>query len=57
MQFLGKKIDKYFKEKSILFYVANTFTVYPNELLRDIYNNFGASDCLYINYVETDAWG
>ena len=53
---LQKKIS-YFKDKSILFYVSNTFAVYPNSILRDVYNNFGAGGFLVVNYAVNEAWG
>ena len=56
-ELLGKKVNSYFKEKSILFYVSNTFAVCPNTLLRDVYNNYGTSDFLNINYADNEAWG
>ena len=53
---LQKKVP-YFKDKSILFYVSNTFAIYPNALLRDVYNNFGAGGFLVVNYAVNEAWG
>ena len=53
---LQKKIS-YFKDKSILFYVSNTFAVYPNSVLRDVYNNFGSGGFLNVNYAVNEAWG
>ena len=53
---LQKKVE-YFKGKSILFYVANEFAVYPNAILRDIFENFGSGGYLTVNYSPNEAWG
>ena len=53
---LQKKLD-YFKDKSFLFYVCNQFAVYPNAIVRDIYNNFGSGGYLTVNYSLNEAWG
>ena len=53
---LQKKLP-YFKDKYFLFYVSNQFAVYPNAILRDIYNNFGSGGYLTVNYALNEAWG
>ena len=54
---LQKKIPYFKEQKSILFYVSNTFAVYPNSFVRDIYNNFGSGGYLTVNYALNEAWG
>ena len=47
--------------KPINFYVNQTFPVYPNALLRDIYENFGTKEgsdkTLTLHYSSIEAWG
>ncbi len=55
--FLQKKFDYFKTEKTFLFYISNTFAVYPNALVRDIYNSFGSGGSLTIYYAINEAWG
>ena len=57
LAYLKKKIPYFTTKKTFLFYVSNTFAVYPNALLRDIYNNFGSGGQLTVNYAINEAWG
>jgi hypothetical protein len=52
-----KKKFPYFKENSILFYLSQTFAVYPNAYLKDVYTNFGSGGVLTVTYVINEAWG
>ena len=54
---LAKRYDYFKNQKSFLFYVANTFAVYPNARLRDIYENFGSGGVLIVNYALNELWG
>ena len=54
---LKKKIEYFRSQKSFLFYVSNTFAVYPNACVRDIYENFGSGGALTVNYSVNEAWG
>ena len=43
------------------FYVNQTFPVFPNAILRDIYDNFGSKEggekTLTLHYSSIEAWG
>ena len=54
---LKKKIEYFRTQKTFLFYVSNTFAVYPSACIRDIYENFGSGGALTINYSVNEAWG
>ena len=54
---LKKKIPYFKTQKTFLFYVSNTFAVYPSASIRDIYENFGSGGALTINYAVNEAWG
>ena len=54
---LVKRYDFFKQQSNIYFYVSNTFAVYPNARLRDIYENFGAGGVLTVNYGIGELWG
>ena len=64
MKFLNyyEKISTLLKKKnSFYFYVNQVFPVYPNAILRDIYENFGSKEgndkLLTLHYSSIEAWG
>ena len=58
-ELLKKKFEAF--RKPINFYVNQTFVVFPNAVLRDIYENFGTKEgndkSLTVHYTPTEAWG
>ena len=58
-EILKKKFEAF--RKPINFYVNQTFPVFPNALLRDIYENFGSKEgsekALTLHYSSIEAWG
>ena len=58
---LKKNFEAFRKKNNFNFYVNQTFAVYPNALLRDIYENFGTKEgsekTLTVHYSSIEAWG
>ena len=58
-ELLKKKFKAF--EGPINFYASQTFPVYPNAYLRDIYENFGTKEGndkgLTLHYSKIEAWG
>ena len=50
-----------FREKNFNFYANQSFVVFPNAFLRDIYENFGNKEgkekTLSLHYSSIEAWG
>ena len=59
LELLRKNFEAF--RKPINFYVNQTFPVFPNALLRDIYENFGSKEgsekALTLHYSSIEAWG
>ena len=57
---LGKKFPA-FKKQNYFFYANQSFVVFPNAFLRDIYENFGSKEgtekTLSLHYSAIEAWG
>ena len=56
---LKKKFETF--RKPMYFYVSQTFVVFPNALLRDIFEHFGTKEgqdrLLNVHYSSIPAWG
>ena len=56
-----KKNFEPFRKKTFYFYANQTFVIYPNAFLRDIYDNFGNKESqdktLSLHYSSIEAWG
>ena len=61
LELLRKNFDAFKKKNSFYFYVNQVFPVYPNAILRDIYENFGSKEgndkLLTLHYSSIEAWG
>ncbi|KAJ0264010.1 Ubiquitin-like protein ATG12B [Hirschfeldia incana] len=53
IDFLGKQLHS----DSVFVYVNSAFSPNPDELVIDLFNNFGIGGKLVVNYASSMAWG
>uniref|UniRef100_A0A453R226 Ubiquitin-like protein ATG12 n=1 Tax=Aegilops tauschii subsp. strangulata TaxID=200361 RepID=A0A453R226_AEGTS len=53
IEFLRRQIH----QDTVFLYVNSAFSPNPDELISDLYNNFGIDGQLVVNYASSMAWG
>ena len=56
-ELLKKQFEKIFKNNSVFFSIGTEFFIYPNAIVRDLFNNFQIDGELIIRYQINEPFG